>query len=75
MGPEHLAVIESTMSSSLVLGILKSNARPFVWLLKLGWNWVMQQNNDPEYNTVEKERIKVLQWCSQKSRRQLDWNA
>ena len=50
--------------------ILESNVRPSVWQPKLGWNWVIQQDDDPKHSsrsTTEwrkRLRIKVLQWVS-----------
>ncbi|MEE6515924.1 hypothetical protein FKM82_025084 [Ascaphus truei] len=41
-GPGNLAVIESTMNSSVYQSILESNVRPSVRQLKLGRNWVIQ---------------------------------
>lgn len=43
--PGHFVVTESTVNSCQ--SILESNVRPSVMQPKLGWNWVMQWDNDP----------------------------
>lgn len=45
----HFDSIELPMNSSAYQSILESTARPSVWQLKLGWNWVMQEGNDPHH--------------------------
>ena len=58
------------MNFSVFHSILESVWR-CVWQLKLGWNCVMQQDNDPKHSSKstterpKKKRIKVLQWSSQ----------
>lgn len=51
MGPGHLTVIESTLNPSVYQSIVEFNVRPSVWLLKLGWNSVMQQKNDSKHSS------------------------
>jgi len=61
-GMGHHAVTESTS--------VESNMRSSVRLLKLVWNWDMQQDNDPRHCRKKWRRCSDL-----KSGRQLDWNA
>ena len=49
-----------TMNSSVYLSFLESNVRPSDWQIKLGWNWVNQQNNDPKHSrTSTTEGLKM----------------
>ena len=70
-GPGHLAIIESAINSSVYQSIPESNMWPSVWLLKLVWKWVTQQDNDPKHSSksttecLKKKIIKALQWSSQ----------
>ncbi len=50
-GPGDRTVIESTVNYSVYQSILESNLRPFIWQLKLGQNWVIQQDNDPKHTS------------------------
>jgi len=56
-GPGHLAVIESTMNSSVYQSILESNVRPSVWQLKLGWNWVINRTMIPNTATHLQQKV------------------
>lgn len=59
-GPEKLAVFETKMNSTSFPTILES---PSVQRLKLGRDWVVQQDNDPKHSRTAKEekQIKVLE--------------
>ena len=47
----HLAVVVLTMNSTVYQSILESTVRSSVQQLKIGQNWVMQQDNDPKYTS------------------------
>lgn len=47
-GPGQLVVIEVTTNFSVYQSILEPNVKPSVWQLKLGRNWVQQQDYDPK---------------------------
>lgn len=49
--PGHPAFMNLTMNSSVHLSILESNMRLSVGQLKLGWNWVILQDNNPMHNS------------------------
>ena len=73
--PVQLAVIESTMNSSVYQNFFflhKSNVRPFAWQLKIGCKWVCEYViDDPKHSgkstteCLKKKIIKVWQWSSQ----------
>lgn len=46
-GPWHLAIIEWHMKQSVYPSILEYNVRPPIQHIKLGPNWLMQQDSDP----------------------------
>ncbi|MEE6519334.1 hypothetical protein FKM82_031075 [Ascaphus truei] len=74
-GHGNLAVIESTMHSSVYQSILESNVRPSVEQLKLGQNCVMQQDQAHQqiYNKMaEKEKNQGVAMAHSKSRPQPD---
>lgn len=64
----HLAVIESTVNFPVYQNIIESHLRPSVWQLRLGPNWVMQQDNGHKHTSksttewLKNKRINVLQW-------------
>lgn len=69
------------MNSSVHQSILESNVKTFVQQLKLGPNWVIQQDNDPQtqqqiYNRrAEKEKNQDVALVESKLRPQPDWKA
>lgn len=73
-GTGHLTVIESGMSSSVSKSILESNVGTSVRQLKLGQEWVMQQDNDPKHTSkstterLEKEKNQGVAAVQLKSR-------
>lgn len=69
-GTGKTAQVDRNVDSGKCQQILEANVKPSVKILKLKSDWLLQQNNNPNYsskatmNSFNKCKLKVLEWPS-----------
>ena len=70
-GTGRIFRIDGIMNSAVYQQILADNLQPSVHTLRLGRNWIMQQDNDPKHTSkstqawMRSHRVRILKWPSQ----------
>ncbi len=70
-GTGTLQKVDGIMRKEDCLKILKQHLKTSARNMKLGWNWVFQQDNDPKHRAqvvtkwLTDNKVKVLEWPSQ----------